>query len=76
MPTNEAGERNYHRWHAPVSGTVTHAYLVDGSHYSDLEAEGVDSGGLNDSQGYITSVAVRAVVAFECDDAEKPLRNP
>ena len=61
---------NYHRWHAPVSGTITHAYLVDGSYYSDLEAEGVDSGGLNDSQGYITSVAARAVVAIECDDAQ------
>lgn len=60
---------NYHRWHAPVSGTVTHAYLIDGTYYSDLEAEGEDPGGLNDSQGYTTAVAARAVIVIECDDA-------
>ncbi|GLU33760.1 phosphatidylserine decarboxylase family protein [Trinickia caryophylli] len=59
---------NYHRWHAPVGGTITKAYLVDGSYYSDLEAEGVDPSGLNDSQGYITAVAARAIIVIDCDD--------
>ncbi|WP_244818097.1 phosphatidylserine decarboxylase family protein [Caballeronia sp. Lep1P3] len=59
----------YHRWHAPVSGTITKAYLVDGTYYSDAEAEGEDPGGLNDSQGYISAVAARAVIVIECDDA-------
>lgn len=59
---------NYHRWHAPVSGTIDKAYLIDGTYYSDLEAEGEDPGGLNDSQGYATAVAARAVIVIDCDD--------
>ncbi|MDR5806760.1 phosphatidylserine decarboxylase family protein [Caballeronia sp. LZ019] len=58
----------YHRWHAPVSGTVVKAYLVDGTYYSDAESEGEDPGGLNDSQGYISAVAARAVIVIQCDD--------
>ncbi|MEW6734056.1 MAG: phosphatidylserine decarboxylase family protein [Acidobacteriota bacterium] len=60
---------NYHRWHAPISGTITDAYLVNGTYYSDAESEGLDPAGPNDSQGYITAVAARAVVVIECDDA-------
>jgi phosphatidylserine decarboxylase len=59
---------NYHRWHAPVSGVISKAYAVDGTYYSDADAEGEDPGGLNDSQGYITAVAARAVIVIECDD--------
>ncbi|SOE46086.1 phosphatidylserine decarboxylase [Burkholderia sp. OK233] len=59
---------NYHRWHAPVSGRIVKAYHVDGSYYSDTESEGIDPGGLNDSQGYTTAVAARAVIVIDCDD--------
>jgi phosphatidylserine decarboxylase len=59
---------NYHRWHAPVSGTIAKAYLIDGTYCSDLEAEGENPGGLNDSQGYTTAVAARAVIVIDCDD--------
>jgi phosphatidylserine decarboxylase len=59
---------NYHRWHAPVSGTIVTTYLLDGTYYSDLEAEGLDPGGPNDSQGYISQVATRAVILIACDD--------
>lgn len=59
---------NYHRWHAPVSGTIEKAYLVDGTYYSDLEAQGEDPGGLNDSQGYTSAVAARAVIVIDCGD--------
>ncbi|AOJ33315.1 phosphatidylserine decarboxylase family protein [Burkholderia metallica] len=59
---------NYHRWHAPVRGVVTHAYRVHGTYYSVADAEGPDPAGLNDSQGYMTAVATRAVVAIACDD--------
>ena len=61
---------NYHRWHAPVSGVVSQAYLVDGSYYSDADSEGEDPGGLNDSQGYISAVAARAVIVIDCDDGD------
>ncbi|MDR6445224.1 phosphatidylserine decarboxylase family protein [Paraburkholderia sp. 22099] len=59
---------NYHRWHAPVAGTIREAYQVDGTYYSDAESEGEDPGGLNDSQGYTTAVAARAVIVIDCDD--------
>jgi phosphatidylserine decarboxylase len=59
---------NYHRWHAPVSGVILSAYLVEGSYYSNADSEGEDPSGLNDSQGYITAVATRAVIVIECDD--------
>ncbi|WGS53313.1 phosphatidylserine decarboxylase family protein [Paraburkholderia sp. D15] len=59
---------NYHRWHAPVSGVVVNAYAVDGTYYSDADSEGEDPGGLNDSQGYITAVAARAVIVIESDN--------
>ncbi|WP_213766229.1 phosphatidylserine decarboxylase family protein [Caballeronia sp. dw_19] len=59
---------NYHRWHAPVGGKIVKAYHVDGSYYSNAESEGVDPGGLNDSQGYTTAIAARAVIVIDCDD--------
>ncbi|MEX3843697.1 phosphatidylserine decarboxylase family protein [Paraburkholderia sp. BR10882] len=59
---------NYHRWHAPVDGRVREAYNVDGTYYSDAEAEGEDPSGLNDSQGYTTAVAARAVIVIESDN--------
>jgi phosphatidylserine decarboxylase len=59
---------NYHRWNAPVSGVVSHAYVVGGTYYSDVESEGLDPAGPNDSQGYITAVATRAVIVIECAD--------
>lgn len=51
-----------------MRGTVTHAYRVDGAYYSVVEAEGPDPAGLNDSQGYMTAVAARAVIAIDSDD--------
>jgi len=59
---------NYHRWHAPVSGTVIHAYRVPGTYYSCVEGVGEDPEGLNDSQGYTTAVATRAVIVIEPDN--------
>jgi phosphatidylserine decarboxylase len=58
---------NYHRWHAPVSGRIREAYNIDGTYYSEIEAEGTDARGLNDSQGYTTAVAARAVLVIESD---------
>lgn len=60
---------NYHRWHAPVSGTIIDTYHIEGTYYSCLEAEGADPEGLNDSQGYSAAMAARAVITIACDDA-------
>ena len=59
---------NYHRWHAPVSGTIAAAYNIDGTYYSDTEFAGEDPAGPNLSQGYITAVASRAIIVIDCVD--------
>jgi len=59
---------NYHRWHSPVTGTITKAFVKDGAYYSETEAEGEDPDGPVDSQGYITHVATRALIFVKCDD--------
>ncbi|CAJ0710242.1 phosphatidylserine decarboxylase family protein [Ralstonia mannitolilytica] len=59
---------NYHRWHAPVGGTIVDTYHVEGTYYSCVESEGADPEGLNDSQGYSAAVAARAVITIACDD--------
>jgi phosphatidylserine decarboxylase len=61
---------SYHRWHSPVSGTVIKAYVKDGTYYSEAPAEGFDPAGPNDSQGYITEVATRALIFIEADNPD------
>jgi phosphatidylserine decarboxylase len=61
---------SYHRWHSPVSGTVIKAYVKDGSYYSEAPSEGFDPAGPNDSQGYITEVATRALIFIEADNPQ------
>ena len=59
---------NYHRWHSPVSGTVLKAENVEGTYFSEAEAEGVDPAGPNNSQGFIAHIAARAIIHIEADD--------
>ena len=59
---------SYHRWHSPVSGKVVKAYVKDGTYYSETLAEGFDPSGPNESQGYITEVATRALIFIEADN--------
>ena len=59
---------SYHRWHSPVSGRVVKAYVIDGSYYSETLSEGYDPSGPNESQGYITEVATRALIFIEADN--------
>lgn len=59
---------SYHRWHSPVIGAVTKAYVKDGTYFSEAPSEGFDPAGPNDSQGYITAVATRALIFIEADD--------
>jgi len=61
---------SYHRWHSPVSGTVIKAYVKDGTYYSEAPSEGFDPAGPNDSQGYITEVATRALIFIEADNKD------
>lgn len=59
---------SYHRWHSPVSGTIVKADVIDGTYYSETPAEGYDPSVPNDSQGYITEVATRAIIQIQADD--------
>jgi len=61
---------SYHRWHAPVSGTVVKAYLRDGTYYAEAASHGFDPAGPNDSQAYITEVATRALIFIEADNPD------
>jgi phosphatidylserine decarboxylase len=60
--------KSYHRWHSPVSGLVVKARVVDGTYYSETMTEGYDPAGPNDSQGYITEVATRALIYIQADN--------
>ncbi|KAJ0418615.1 Phophatidylserine decarboxylase-domain-containing protein [Aspergillus carlsbadensis] len=72
---------SYHRWHAPVSGKIVKAYVVDGTYYSEPLFEGlwgsdkdstkensIDPDGEVMTQEYLTCVATRAVIFIESDN--------
>ncbi|KAJ5895615.1 hypothetical protein N7495_007306 [Penicillium taxi] len=69
---------SYHRWHAPVSGKIVKAYVVDGTYYSEPLFEGLGNPhvhsqvirleGQTISQPYITSTATRALIFIEADE--------
>lgn len=70
---------SYHRWHAPVSGKIVKAFVKDGTYYSEPLFEGIgdpsnkssdqiDMGGETTSQGYLTSIATRAIIFIEADN--------
>jgi len=58
---------SYHRWHSPVTGTVTKAYVKDGTYFAEAASHGFDPAAPNDSQAYITEVATRALIFIEAD---------
>lgn len=65
---------SYHRWHAPVSGTLAKAYVVDGTYYSEplfadfTAQQSADPDGEVTGQGYLTAMATRAIMFFEADN--------
>ncbi|KAG5980067.1 hypothetical protein E4U55_004429 [Claviceps digitariae] len=67
---------SYHRWHAPVSGTVKRAFVEDGTYFSEPLFEGVgdpdvheiDTEGITVAQGYLSALATRAIVLIEADN--------
>lgn len=59
---------SYHRWHSPVSGKIIKTRILDGSYYAEALSEGYDPAGPNDSQGYITQLASRALIFIEADN--------
>jgi phosphatidylserine decarboxylase len=60
---------DYHRWHAPVAGTVVSVKVVDGTYYSEADAVGTDADESPNSQAYLAHVAARAIVVLKADNA-------
>ncbi len=75
--------KSYHRWNSPVSGTIVKTYVTAGTYYSEIPAEGFynplhtgsnldkqspDPSAPNDSQGYLSEVATRAMIFIEADN--------
>jgi len=59
---------NYHRWHAPVGGTIMRAFVRDGTYYSEADSEGPAAVEPTNSQGYLAHVATRAIILIDADD--------
>jgi phosphatidylserine decarboxylase len=59
---------DYHRWRAPIAGTVRKAQVVDGLMFSNAESAGFDPTAATYSQGYEASVNTRGLVFIESDD--------
>lgn len=60
----------YHRWHSPVDGTIKRCFLVPGTYYAEVNSYPYDDAGPNNSQGYITHVAARAVILIESENTD------
>ncbi|KAK5114385.1 hypothetical protein LTR85_010207 [Meristemomyces frigidus] len=66
----------YHRWHAPVSGTVVKIEHIPGTYFAENYREPIDptdpvgplGAVLRQSQGYISEVAARMVMYIQADD--------
>lgn len=61
---------SYHRWHCPVNGTIVKTYIQPGTYYSEARVSGFDEVAPNESQGYITEVATRALVFIQADNPD------
>ncbi|OAA53184.1 phosphatidylserine decarboxylase family protein [Akanthomyces lecanii RCEF 1005] len=71
---------NYHRWHAPVAGTIIRSFHIDGTYFAADPAHGFelfDSDGQptpdrqapDASQRLISSIATREVIIIKADDS-------
>jgi phosphatidylserine decarboxylase len=56
---------NYHRWHAPVDGTITNAYIKEGAYYAEALSMGYDKTANTLSQRYLSHVDTRAIIEID-----------
>ncbi|KFZ22888.1 hypothetical protein V502_02633 [Pseudogymnoascus sp. VKM F-4520 (FW-2644)] len=64
---------SYHRWHAPVSGTVRRAFVQDGTYFSlppSLAVASIDDNPdrMILSQRYLSAMATRGIIILEADN--------
>jgi len=60
----------YHRWHTPVSGTITKIYNIPGSYFLDhsLTNHIFDPSSPDQSQSFLSSVATRQIFLIQADN--------
>ena len=56
---------NYHRWHAPVDGTITKAYIKEGAYFAEALSMGYDPTANTLSQRYLSHVDTRAIIHID-----------
>ena len=56
---------NYHRWHSPVDGKITKAYIKDGAYYAEALSIGYDPTANTKSQRYLCHVDTRAIIEID-----------
>ena len=59
---------DYHRWHAPISGTVKELRIVPAFMFSEFLSEGFDESAGTLSQQYEANVNTRGLIFIESDD--------
>ncbi len=65
---------SFHRWNSPVDGTIRKTAIVAGSYYLEslyqgfVDPDGADPSAPNNSQGFLASVATRALIFIEADN--------
>ncbi|KAB8069537.1 Phophatidylserine decarboxylase-domain-containing protein [Aspergillus leporis] len=64
---------SYHRWHAPVTGTIVKVARFNGTYFSEplfasMEIYGAWPKAPRYSQGYLSAVAARAIVYIQADN--------
>ncbi|KAG2003682.1 phosphatidylserine decarboxylase, variant 2 [Coprinopsis cinerea AmutBmut pab1-1] len=73
--------QDYHRWHAPVDGTIVDTVLVPGTYYGVLFDAGAEEGdpdlkpgdphgAIIRSQAYLTTTAARALIYIQADNPD------
>jgi len=60
----------YHRWHAPVTGTIERIYNIPGTYYYDQSQmfTELDPTSQDRSQPFLSSVATRLVIVIKTDN--------
>jgi len=66
---------SYHRWHAPVSGTVHKVVRIPGTYFAQNRYNGFDSGDPDPcapqkSQRYISHIATRSIMFLDADNQD------
>lgn len=59
---------SYHRFHAPIAGTIIKISVIEGLMFSNAESVGEDLTAGTYSQGYMTCVNTRGLVFIESDE--------